>query len=169
MPVITERQRAHIGVESEPRAAPNPINEAMARFWCEMVENANPIYVDEAYARTTWLHGRVAPPTMLLTWIMAPPWPETRRESAISRLALEDCPATIAVNARQEYLQPLRYGDRLTSTTKISSISDQKTTRLGTGHFVSTVDTFRNQFGKVIGAHAFTMFIYRPHPGGGAS
>lgn len=168
MPVITERQRALIGVESEPRPAPNPINEAMARFWCEMVEDANSIYFDEAYARTTWLQGRFAPPAMLLTWMMPPPWPETKRESVVTQLAFEDCPATVAVNAVQEYFQPIRYGDRLTSTTKISSIGDEKTTRLGTGHFVSTMDTFRNQLGEVVGTHTFTLFIYRPHGTGGA-
>jgi len=168
MPTITERQRALIGRESERREAPNRINEAMARFWCEMVEDANPVYFDEAYARATWLQGTFAPPAMLITWMMPPPWPETRRESVITQLALEDCPATVAVNATQEYFQPIRYGDRITSTTKISSIGEEKTTRLGTGHFVSTVDTFRNQFDEVVGTHTFTLFIYRPHPAGEA-
>jgi hypothetical protein len=167
MPQISERQRALIGRESERRDAPYRINEAMARFWCEMVEDANPIYFDEGYARRTWLRGTFAPPPMLITWMMPPPWPGTNRESVITQLALEDCPATVAVNATQEYIQPIRYGDRLTSTTQISSISEEKTTRLGTGHFVSTMDTFRNQFDEVIGTHSFTLFIYRPHASGG--
>lgn len=168
MPVITERQRALIGRESEPRDAPYVINDAMTHFWCEMVEDANPIYFDPSYARTTWLGDTFAPPPMLLTWMIAPVWPEVPRETAISRLALDDCPATVAVNAVQEYMIPLRYGDRLASTTRIDSISDEKTTRLGTGHFVSTVDTFRNQRGDIVGTHTFTLFIYRPHPAGGA-
>lgn len=166
MPAINERQRALIGQESEPRDAPHVINEPMARFWCEMVEDANPIYFDAAYARTTWLENTFAPPPMLLTWMLAPVWPETSRESVVSRLALDDCPATVAVNAVQEYMIPIRYGDRLTSTTRIDSISDEKATRLGTGHFVATVDTFRNQRGEIVGTHTFSLFIYRPHAGG---
>jgi hydroxyacyl-ACP dehydratase HTD2-like protein with hotdog domain len=74
---------------------------------------------------------------------------------------------TIAVNAVQEYSLPLRYGDTLTLTSKISAISDEKTTRLGTGHFVTVVNSYRNQFDQVVGTHTFTFLTYRPHGAGG--
>lgn len=162
MPQISERQRSLVGKETRPRPAPYTVNPAMARFWCEMVEDPNPIYFDEGYARTTWLGSTFAPPAMLFTWGMPPVWPEEERESPISELQLKDCPATIAVNSVQEYAMPIRYGDSLTVTSQISSIGDEKTTRLGTGHFVSTLDTFRNQHGQVVGTNTFTLFIYRP-------
>jgi acyl dehydratase len=161
MPTITERQRALIGQESEPRTVPHAVNEPMARHWCEMVEDGNPIYFDEAYARGTWLDGTFAPPAMLFTWGRPLVWPEEHVETPVSQLQLENCPATVAVNAVQEYFAPLRYGDRLTVTGKITSISDEKTTRLGTGHFVTTMDTYRNQRGEVVSTHAFTLFMYR--------
>ncbi len=169
MPPITEKERALIGKESAPREAPCAVNQAMARFWCEMVEDPNPIYFDEAYARTTHLQGTFAPPTMLFTWGMQPVWPEVQLESPLAQLHLEGCDATIAVSAVQEYLLPLRYGDTLTFTTQMSAISEEKTTRLGTGHFVSTVHTFRNQLGQVVGTHTFTLFMYRPHSSGAQS
>src|SRR3989304_9917807 len=125
MPNLSAQQRALIGKETAPSAAPSAVNEGMARHWCEMVEDTNPIYFDEGYARTTWLQGTFAPPTMLNTWGMTPVWPETRRENATSRLHLEGCTTTIAVNAVQEYFIPLRYGDTLTVTSHISSISDE--------------------------------------------
>jgi hypothetical protein len=59
-------------------------------------------------------------------------------------------------------MQPLRYGDTLTATAQVASVSEEKTTRLGTGHFVTTMDTFRNQHGQVVGTHSFTLFIYAP-------
>ena len=162
MPVITEKQRALIGKETSPRTAPYAVNEAMARHWCEMVEDPNPVYFDEAYARTTWLEGTFAPPTMLFTWSRPLLWPEEPQESPMGWLALEDCPVTVAVNAVQEYFQPLRYGDTVTVTSQLSSVSDEKTTRIGTGHFATTVDTYRNQLGQVVGTHTFTFFSYRP-------
>jgi len=165
MPTLTPEQQALIGKETAPQPAPYPTNEAMARFWCEMVEDPNPIYFDDAYARSTWLQGTLAPPAMLYTWGRPPVWPPVERESLVDQLALEDCPVTVAVNAVQQYFVPLRYGDRLTMTSHIESIGDEKTTRLGTGHFVSTVETFRNQLGEVVGTHAFTFFIYRPAAG----
>lgn len=166
MPVLTEKHRALIGKESEPRPAPHAVNQAMARHWCEMVEDPNPVYFDDAYARTTWLQGTFAPPTMLYTWAMRPVWPEVEREGPTVQQLLEGCTATIAVNAVQEYLLPLRYGDTLTVTMQISAISEEKTTRLGTGHFVTTTDTFRDQFGQVVGRHSFTLFMYRPEERG---
>jgi len=113
MPQLTDEQRSLIGRESAPREAPYAVNEAMARFWCEMVEDANPIYFDEEYARRTWLGGTCAPPAMLFTWGMEPVWPEVKRENMISKLQLEGCTTTIAVNATQEYALPIRYGDTL--------------------------------------------------------
>jgi hypothetical protein len=161
MPQITDHQRSLIGQETAPVAAPYAVNEPMARHWSEMVEDANPIYFDEAYARTTWLQGTFAPPAMLFTWGRHPVWPATERRAVIDELAIEGCPTTIAVNAVQEYFMPLRYGDTLTVTQRLESLSDEKTTRLGTGHFITTVDTFRNQHDQIVGTHTFTLFTYR--------
>ena len=162
MPQLTSEHTALIGHESQPRPAPYAINEAMAHFWCEMVEDPNPIYFDEAYARSTWLEEPFAPPAMLFTWGMQPVWPESQHESMIGRLQLPGCAATLAVNATQEYLLPLCYGDRLTITNQIASIGEEKKTRLGSGHFVTTLDTFRNQRGEIAGTHSFTLFMYAP-------
>jgi hypothetical protein len=168
MPAITDHHRALIGRESEPRPAGYQVTPTMARFWCEMVEDPNPVYFDEAYARTTWLGGVFAPPAMLQTWGMQPPWPPQPEAEDRPRLELEGCDTTIATNSVLEYYLPLRYGDTLTQTSHISMISDEKTTRLGVGHFYSTVTTYRNQFGQVVGTHTFTLFTYRPHAPGAA-
>ena len=164
MPQLTDEQRSLIGRESAPREAPYAVNEAMARFWCEMVEDANPIYFDEEYARRTWLGGTCAPPAMLFTWGMEPVWPEVKRENMISKLQLEGCTTTIAVNATQEYALPIRYGDTLSIANQIASIGEEKTTRLGTGHFVTMLDAFRNQRSEIVGTHSFTLFMYAAAP-----
>lgn len=166
MPVLTSQQQALVGKESEPVAAPYVINEAMARHWCEMVEDENPIYFDEAYARKTWLQSTFAPPAMLFTWGRHPVWPPSERKPVVDDLIFEGLTTTIAVNAVQEYFIPLRYGDTLTVTQRLESLSDEKTTRLGTGHFITTIDTFRNQYGQVVGTHTFTLFTYRPAAAG---
>ena len=163
MPQLTDEQTALVGKESPARPAPYAVNQAMARFWCEMVEDPNPIYFDEDYARSTWLEAPFAPPAMLFTWGMQPVWPEEgRHESMISRLVLPGCTTTLAVNATQEYLVPLRFGDIVTITNQIVSIGEEKTTRLGTGHFVTILDTFRNQHNEIAGTHRFTLFMYTP-------
>lgn len=168
MAVITDRHRALIGREGERRAAAYAVNQAMARQWCEMLEDPNPIYFDEAYARSTWLRGTFAPPAMLQTWAMRPVWPKAEGESPIGKLRLEGCTVNIAVGAVQEYFMPFRYGDTLTMTSQFADISDEKVTRLGTGHFVMTADTFRNQFDQVVARQTLTVLTYRPHEGNAA-
>ncbi|MCH7699373.1 MAG: MaoC family dehydratase N-terminal domain-containing protein [Chloroflexi bacterium] len=165
MPVLTDEHKALIGKETAPQPAPEAINIAMARHWCEMVEDANPIYFDDDTAKNSWLKDTFAPPTMLYTWRMAPVWPKRNVESTVLGLKIPGCDATLAVTAVQEYEQPLRYGDTLTVSSKIASISDEKTTRIGSGHFITTVDTFRNQNGDIVGTHSFTLFRYRPSGG----
>jgi len=55
------------GIEDESRDA---VNQAMIRHWCEVMQDANPIYTDEVAAEAS-LHGRVvAPPAMLQAWIL---------------------------------------------------------------------------------------------------
>ncbi|MEX2080533.1 MAG: MaoC family dehydratase N-terminal domain-containing protein [Dehalococcoidia bacterium] len=163
MPQLTDYHRGLIGSASEPREIPHSINRPMADHWCEMVEDANPIYHDEAYARGTWLQGTIAPPTMLLTWNMRPVWPEAVEEGPLDRLGLPGCDATIAVNATQEYFQPLRYGDRIWASHQIAAISEEKTTRLGNGHFVTLLTSFTSQAGTLVGTHQFRLFVYGPH------
>jgi len=132
----------------------------MANHWCEMVEDANPIHHDDEYAKSTWLDGAFAPPTMLYAWGMQPVWPERDYERPLRDLTIEGCPNRVAVKTINEYEKPLRYGDTLTMTSQISEISEEKTTRLGTGHFVTATDTFRNQDEEIVGTHSFVLFIY---------
>ena len=169
MAKLTAEQRALIGVESEPRPHGGAVNEVMARFWSQMVEDPNPIYFDEGYARTTWLGGRIAPPTLLMTWGASkswPPPPPAPEKSLPPRLQLDDVPATIAVDAIDEYLQPLRYGDTLTVSSMVESVSDQKRTRLGVGYFVTNLSIYRNQYGEEVARHTFRLFQYRPYEEG---
>ncbi len=169
MAKLTAEQRALIGVESEPRPYGGAINEVMARFWSQMVEDPNPIYFDEGYARTTWLGGRIAPPTLLMTWGASkswPPPPPAPEQSRPAGLQLDGVTATIAVDAIDEYLQPLRYGDTLTVSSMLESVSDQKRTRLGVGYFVTNVSIYRNQYGEEVARHTFRLFQYRPYEEG---
>ena len=56
------------------QALAEPINATMIRLWCEMVEDANPIYHDADFARSRGFKDIVAPPTMLLAWTFEPTW-----------------------------------------------------------------------------------------------
>lgn len=50
------------------------VNGPMIRLWCEMVQDANPLYHDPEVARRHGHADVVAPPAMLMAWMFEPTW-----------------------------------------------------------------------------------------------
>ncbi|WP_326671158.1 bifunctional MaoC family dehydratase N-terminal/OB-fold nucleic acid binding domain-containing protein [Streptomyces sp. NBC_01257] len=132
------------------------VNEPMIRHWCEAMGETN-----EAYAGP----GAIAPPTMLQAWTMAGLSGYADRSGAYDELlGLLDgagCTSVVATDCEQEYLRPLRPGDRITFDAVIESVSERKTTKLGTGYFVTTRMDIRAQ-DEPAGTHRFRILKYRP-------
>jgi uncharacterized OB-fold protein/acyl dehydratase len=152
------------------------VNEAMIRHWCDAVDDRNPVYTDPEFAARSVHGGIVAPPTMLQAWTMPGLVPKEVREEMNRRrlggiLALLDAAgftSVVATNCAQEYARYLRPGDRLTSETVIESVSDEKRTALGPGHFVNQCTTYRDQHGEVVGVMRFRLLKFRPSARAGA-
>ncbi|MET9057497.1 bifunctional MaoC family dehydratase N-terminal/OB-fold nucleic acid binding domain-containing protein [Streptomyces antibioticus] len=137
-------------------AGRDPVNAPMIRHWCEVMGDANPAYTGP---------GAIAPPTMLQAWIMAGLSPHTGRarpyEELLALLEEAGCTSIVATDCEQEYLRPLRPGDEVTYDSVIESVSPRKTTRLGTGYFVTTRTDVR--VGPVlVGTHRFRVLKYAP-------
>ncbi|MEV6395392.1 bifunctional MaoC family dehydratase N-terminal/OB-fold nucleic acid binding domain-containing protein [Streptomyces sp. NPDC051907] len=132
------------------------VNEPMIRHWCEAMGDANPAYTGP---------DAIAPPTMLQAWTMAGLSGSTGRFGAYDELsALLDgagYTSVVATDCEQEYLRPLRPGDRITFDSVIESVSELKTTKLGSGHFVTTRMDIRAD-GESAGAHRFRILKYAP-------
>jgi uncharacterized OB-fold protein/acyl dehydratase len=161
----------------EPWPAPDPVNEPMIRHWCDAVDDRNPVYTDPGFAARSVHGGVVAPPTMLQAWTMPGLLRKEAREELNRRrlggvLALLDAAgfsSVVATNCAQEYARYLRPGDRLTSETVIESVSDEKRTALGPGHFVSQRTTYRDQHGRVVGTMRLRLLKFRPAAREGAA
>lgn len=111
----------------------DPVNEPMIRHWCEAMGDRNPVYAGP---------DAIAPPTMLQVWTMGGLSGHTGRSRAYEELLglLDGAGYTsvVATDCEQEYLRPLRPGDEITFDSLIESVSARKTTKLGTGYFVTT-------------------------------
>ena len=57
--------------------------------------------------------------------------------------------------------EPVRPGDVITSRQILRSVSDEKTTTLGTGRFWVIDVEYRNQRGELVGVESYTGFGYR--------
>jgi acyl dehydratase len=68
--------------------------------------------------------------------------------------------------------EPVRPGDVLTTYQILRSVSDEKTTKLGTGRFWVIDVEYTNPAGETVGVESYTGFGYRrgaDDPGRGAS
>jgi uncharacterized OB-fold protein/acyl dehydratase len=157
-----------IGVE---QVAPDPVNTPMVRHWVEAMGDTNPVYTDEAAAKASVHGGLVAPPSMLQAWVMRPygvardaggPTPYTEMTEAIESGGFT---SVVASNCEQVYDRYLRPGDVLTMKTTIDSISEQKATALGQGHYVTTRQDYFDQNGERVGSMLFRILKFRPGTG----
>ncbi len=106
---------------------------------------------------------------MLQTWTMATPkitgiaergGSPVESEGAGPLAVLDEAGfvGTLASNSEFEIVRYLRLGDVVSATTVVESISDEKQTRLGPGHFVTWVTTYTDAAGEVVGRQTL------PHP-----
>ena len=150
-----------IGAKSEVRFSEIEVNWPMIKYYCAMVEDANPAYWDREYAQRQW-GGQVAPPGMLQVWMSRIQWKPggvTPSPSLADSIPLPG-DTLINVSTEAEFLRPVRIGDVLNVVDEVISISPEKTTRLGTGHFVTTVATYRNQRGEVVARNTNNLFRF---------
>jgi uncharacterized OB-fold protein/acyl dehydratase len=137
--------------------------------------DANPVYLDETAARATGRDGVCAPPTMLQAWTMRGYAASTGQPSpnALSELwdvlAADGYTSVVATDCEQEYLRELVPGDRLALTETVESISDEKRTALGIGHFVTTVRTYTDQHGETVGVQRWRTLRFKPGTGRAAA
>ncbi|MEV4944551.1 OB-fold domain-containing protein [Streptomyces sp. NPDC053755] len=138
----------------------DPVNEPMIRHWCEAMGDTHPAYAGP---------DAVAPPTMLQAWTMGGLSGHTGRSGAYDELlTLLDTAgytSVVATDCEQEYLRPLRPGDPVTFDAVIESVSERKTTKLGTGYFVTTRMDVRTR-GELAGTHRFRILKYAPRRAG---
>jgi N-terminal half of MaoC dehydratase len=75
-------------------------------------------------------------------------------------------PGITFINAANdaEYPLPILEGDVLTVVEEVLSVSPEKKTRLGAGHFVETRDTYRRDDGAVVARNRNTLFRFTPAP-----
>lgn len=154
-----------VGATSGPRTAATPVSRARIQLFAAMVHDGNQSYWDAAFARRQW-GGVPAPPALLMGWLISPPWqPADQGSARPASLALRvPLPGSTFINAANdcEFLRPILDGDLLTVVEELVSVSPEKRTRLGSGHFVETLETYRRQDGTVVATCRNTLFRFTP-------
>jgi acyl dehydratase len=151
------------------REAELEVSEHAIRTWCSAIGEDDPLHHDPAAARQAGLPGVIAPPVMLQTWTI-PTGSQARacspalhaRARALASEAGFD--AVVATDYEQEYLRPVRPGDRLTERSWVDTVSERKATALGPGHFVTIAFEFHDQYGEPVGRMRARTLYFAPNP-----
>ena len=152
-----------VGTRTEARYAGTAVSAARIQHFASMVRDPNPSYWDADFARQQW-GGLIAPPALLMGWLIPPPW-LPRDEPPTPSIAIRvPLPGTTFINASNdvEFPATISEGDRLHVIEEVVSVSPEKTTRLGTGHFVETCDEYHRADGTLVAINRNTLFRFTP-------
>ncbi len=126
--------RGKIGVEWEPRVY--EIEKGMLRRFAQAIDDPNPLWQNEEYARKSRYGGIVAPPTFVLT--IGFDQIQQQISTSIPSGSILHGDTTL------EYYQPIRPGDVITATTKITNLRERQGEKSRT-LFISCELTYINQ------------------------
>jgi acyl dehydratase len=143
-----------------------PVERGYIWTSCASVENGNPLFWDDTVADELTA-GPIAPPTMLSVWFRPHHWAPGRTTELLplqvhfdlkERLGL---PEAVMTDNTIVFHEPVRPGDEITSGQRLRSVSEEKTTKLGTGRFWVIDVEYRNQRGELVGVESYTGFGYK--------
>jgi len=164
-----EQLQALVGSEEGPDNSILEVNEAMILHWCKAMDDRNPLYTNEEYAKKSKYGGIIAPPPMVQTFCMDAPWPEQEKKADASGYAdkLRETlhgagyNQTVATTNALEIVRPLRVGDHLRAKRRLANVSPEKQTRTGVGFFVTNERIYLNQKDEVVCIQPFTTLHFK--------
>ena len=133
---------------------------------CSSVQNGNPLFWDDKAAEEL-TGGPIAPPTMISVWFRPHYWSPGRTEEAVPLQLHFDLKATLGLpeavmtDNTITFHEPVRVGDRLKTTQILRSVSDLKTTKLGTGRFWVLEVEIENRNGDLCAIESYTGYGYK--------
>ncbi len=132
--LITDELGDKIGEEWEPRVY--EIEKGMIRRFVQAIDDPNPLWQDEEYAKKSKYGGIIAPPTFILTIGF----------EQIQQQMLESIPYKTLLHGATELecYHPIRPGDIVTVTTKITNVR-QRQGKMGKMAFMTFATTYKNQ------------------------
>ena len=143
-----------------------PVERGYIWTTCASVENGNPLYWDDDVADEI-TGGPIAPPTMLSVWFRPHNWSPGRTEPAVPLQVHFDLkekfglPEAVMTDNTIVFYEPVRPGDVLHTRQILRSVSEPKTTKLGTGRFWVIEVEYFNQRDELVGVESYTGFGYR--------
>lgn len=146
--LITEELRSKIGVEGKPRVY--EIEKGMIKQFARAIDDPNPLWQDEEYARKSKYGGLIAPPAL----VIALGWSDFQADGPRGRAGLHG-------STELEYYQPIRAGDTITITNTLIDAQEKDSQRLGKMAVFTYERTYKNQRQEVVAKCRQLVINYR--------
>ena len=166
LPEVPAEVQDWVGKERYQEEGEFPVERGYIWTAAASVEMGNPLYWDDDVAEEI-TDGVIAAPTMISTWFRPHHWAPGREKQHLPlqihfdlKEAL-DLPEAIMSDYIVTFGEPVRPGDRLKTAQVLRTLSDPKTTKLGTGRFWEIDVVYTNQKGEYVGTESYTGFGYR--------
>ena len=166
MEVIPDEVQSWIGKKRHEEVAEFDVERGFVLSGCSSVENGSPLYWDEETAQSI-TGGWIAPPTMISVWTRPHFWSPYRDEEGLplrTHFDLKEAfgvPEAIMSADELIFYEPVRMGQRVHSHQILRSLSDVKTTPLGTGRFWNIEVIYENSAGDLLVREEIAGFGYR--------
>lgn len=161
-----EEAKAQVGRMRQTLVSAGPVNEAMIKYFASASEDDNPSFWDEDFAAGQW--GNVtSPPAMMVHWVLPPPWapgePSGGHLAPPMLLTKVPLPGDTVINVSVDYtyLRPVLVHERLHAVEELAAVSEEKVTRLGVGHFVTTTAQFFTSGEELVATQTNVALRYR--------
>ncbi len=165
-----------IGKSSPFHEPHDEVTRSDIRHWCEVMQDPNPMYTDEEYAKKSKYGGIIAPPAMVQTWSLDDmhdalqrfvhgnqPFKEDPHNQLFDVLDSEGYNGVVATAQEQTYLRPIKPGDVIRGKITLARVSKyDHFTRQGIGRYVDILYTFVNQHDEEICVESFRVLKYKP-------
>jgi len=146
------------------------------RHWCEVMQDSNPLYSDEEFARKSKYEGIIAPPSMVQAWSLDDlydalqrfvhanqPFKEDPHNQVMDLLDSEGYTGVVATAQEQTYLRPIKPGDVIRTRITVGKVSKyDHFTRQGVGRYVDILYSFVNQRDEEVCVESFRVLKYKP-------
>jgi acyl dehydratase len=151
----------HIGRRSSRYYGEVPVNEGAVKMFCAMVQDANPVYWDAKLSERLF-GGQAVPPALVQGTVLPLPWKPTQEEPQSLAVFAVPLPGRTLINVSTEavYHRPFFVGETISYYDEVLDVSEQRTTRLGTGHFITTVFHYEDADEKPIATVTNVMFRF---------
>ena len=164
--IITDELRRCIGHKGSVRSL-EPLTASDVRRYVDATGDANPLWLDDGFARSAGYRGRLLPPILVGWTPFSLKEPEDGKGSSIDvRRQLPVPPAYTNVRnagSETEWLKPVHLGEPLSCQSRIVDITARQG-KMGVGIYVTQVEEVRNGTEELVFTRRHTVALFPEQP-----